>query len=458
MTPRLDLGDIQGNVLRGYGLPLGRHLFVHVQDPGAGRAWLNGVAARVTSAAVQARAKPRLTHNVALSAAGLKALGVPGPLVAEFAPEFQEGMEARAEHLGDDGASHPQRWRATAFRDRQVHVLVSVHAGSQQLLDQAVERLHDELTRPGLVLIHDRPVHRLFDPENPKAPGREHFGFADGFAQPSIAGAPPEMRPGPAGFSWRRPLPAGEFLFGYRDLEGGLLRAPYGPLGRNGTYLVYRELIQDVPAFRRFLLHQAQTCDTTADVIAAKIMGRWPDGTPLVVSPAEPDSKISSIRSEPRLDDFGYAEEDPHGFRCPLGAHIRRTHPRDALGFDARLSRRHRMIRRGMPYGPPLPEGQFDEPEKVDRGLAFICLVGSIRRQFEFVQRHWCNDGDAFGLGLERDPIIGQRKELGKMTLQGWPPRFLDPLPTFVTTGGGEYLFLPGLDGLAALATASTRG
>jgi Dyp-type peroxidase family len=463
MTPRLDVAEIQGNVLRGYGLPFGCHLFVHVDETRAGRAWLEGVAARVTSAELQARARPRVAHNVAVSAAGLEALGVPKPLVARFAPEFQKGMKSRAtEHLGDDGESHPDRWEeAFVDDDRRVHVLVSVHADSEELLASAVERLRHELAQPGLTEVHSRPFHRL--PRGKEHFAREHFGFADGFAQPSIAGAPPEMRPGPAGFSWRRPLPPGEFLLGYRDLEGVLPAGPSGPLGRNGTYMVYRELDQDVLAFRRFLVHQADLHGISAEVVAAKIMGRWRDGTPLVVSPFGPDPNIAKVRSDPRLDDFAYAEADPHGFRCPIGAHIRRTHPRDALGFGVQLSRRHRMIRRGMPYGPPLSDDAVEEEAKEGekkkgyRGLAFACFVGSIERQFEFVQRQWCNDGNAFGLGADADLIIGQGQGRGKMTLQGWPPRLLNPLPAFVTTVGGEYLFVPGLDGLAALVRGATR-
>jgi deferrochelatase/peroxidase EfeB len=148
--------------------------------------------------------------------------------------------------------------------------------------------------------------------------------------------------------------------------------------------------------------------------------------------------------------------------RCPVGAHVRRSNPRDALGaakgpggkvstFEGHLSFRHRMIRRGMPYGPPLPEG-VTKDDGTDRGLVFVCFQASISRQFEGVQVQWLNAGNIFGLGHDRDFILGSPDGKGKMTIQGKPPFFLAPQETFVRMRGGEYLFVPGMTALAALA------
>jgi len=179
------------------------------------------------------------------------------------------------------------------------------------------------------------------------------------------------------------------------------------------------------------------------------VVGRWRDSTPLVLSPDAPDPGSRGS------NDFRYAEVDADGRRCPLGAHIRRANPRDALDPQARLSFRHRMIRRGMPYGPPLPQ-EASEDDGQERGLVFVCLVASIARQFESVQVQWLNDGNIFHLGRDKDFLMGDEAGTGKMTVQGAPPFFLAPQRSFVTTRGGEYLFVPGITALAAIADGVT--
>jgi Dyp-type peroxidase family len=186
--------------------------------------------------------------------------------------------------------------------------------------------------------------------------------------------------------------------------------------------------------------------------LAAKMVGRWRNGTPLVASP---DAEQPGFDPKPPTsNDFRFADEDLDGRRCPLGAHVRRSNPRDTLGFAGKLSFRHRMIRRGMPYGPLLGDGTFDDDEQ-DRGLVFVCFNASISRQFESVQRQWLNDGNVFHLGHDTDFLLGGEAS-GKMTIQGDPPFFFSPQGPFVATRGGEYLFLPGMTGLAAVADGVT--
>lgn len=452
MRQRLNLADIQGNILRGFGLPFARHEFVRIEDPAVGRAWLGSLVDQVSDARLQP-AKPVSGINVGISAAGLTALGLPRPALARFAPEFVDGMAARAELLADLGPSHPDTWRAAFRRNEDGRppplVIVSAYADSDERLGSMVDRLRQGCDRPGLTRVHTLPVQRYPD-------GREHFGFADGFAQPAVVGAPRGDKPSLSAAAPGKPLPAGEFLLGHRDVEYAVAPGPTGPLGRNGTYMVYRELSQDVGAFRAYVQTQAAVCDLSVTAVAAKMVGRWHDGSPLVVSPDAPDPALAAARNDPRLNDFGYAS-DPSGLRCPVGAHIRRVNPRDSLGFSDRMSRRHRMIRRGMVYGP-----RFDDDPEAERGLAFVCFVASIRRQFEFVQAQWCNDGNAFSLGIERDPLVGREPALAlppdrgaaSMTIPGRPTRFLASLPEVVQTRGGEYFLLPGLDGLRALSAS----
>ena len=183
--------------------------------------------------------------------------------------------------------------------------------------------------------------------------------------------------------------------------------------------------------------------------LAAKVVGRWRDGTPVELAPDAP----RALPPE-QLNDFRY-EDDASGERCPLGAHIRRANPRDALGWHGVRTRRHRMIRRGMPYGTPLPDGVLEDDGE-DRGLVFVCFGASLRRQFEIVQQAWCGDGNLFGVGDDRDwLLLADDRPPAKMTIQGDVPRFLAGQPRFVTVRGGEYLFVPSLGGLRSLAALS---
>jgi hypothetical protein len=184
-------------------------------------------------------------------------------------------------------------------------------------------------------------------------------------------------------------------------------------------------------------------------LVAAKVVGRWPDGSPLVLRPHAGDRDLGDDRK--RANDFVYAG-DPDGMACPRGAHIRRANPRDGLRAGSRLTARHRLLRRGMPYGPPLPEGADDDGE--DRGLVFVSFQASIERQFEIVQARWLNDGDAFGLGRSPDPVAGAVGDGGtRLQFGGRPPHYATAMRAFVTPRGGEYLFVPGLAALRAFAT-----
>jgi Dyp-type peroxidase family len=297
--------------------------------------------------------------------------------------------------------------------------------------------------------------------------GREHFGYADGFAQPAVEGSSDDRARGggvPLKDGQWRPLAPGEFIFGYpdedtrSDPEGKLMPSvPADPLGRSGTYMVWRKMHQDVALFRRTLREAAQHYeDGDEEKLAAKVAGRWRDGTPMELSPEVTDPSFDP--QDPGTNDFRYGG-DRDGRRCPVGAHVRRANPRDALGDDKDiegylLSYRHRMIRRGMPYGPGLPDGADDDGE--ERGLVFVCFQASISRQFESVQAQWINDGNIFHLGHDKDFMTGDGGGTGKMTVQGDPPFFLSPQPSFVTTRGGEYLFVPGITALAAIADGVT--
>ena len=447
----LDLHRIQGFVTRGYRLPLARYIFLRIDDPARAATWISEITTDVLIAAPWSQ-KPDSGLNVAFSYAGLAALALPDATLASFPEEFREGMAARASALGDEGESSPANWEAP-LGTQDVHVLLMISAAHQQALSAHEQRTRDDIQRAGgLTVVHE-------DTGNALPGNREHFGYADGFAQPEIEGAGLPSQPGDGaplrGENWR-PIRAGEFILGYPDEENVEPQAPTpGELATNGSFLVYRKLHQDVGAFRAQLAKAAQLYTRGEEHLAAKIVGRWRDGTPLDLSPDAPDPVI--VADDQRNNAFSYAT-DGDGLRCPIGAHIRRVNPRDSLPFEGKLVNRHRIIRRGIPYGEPLPEGAGDDGE--DRGVIFMCLQASIARQFEFIQSQWLNRGNAFTLGEDQDVLVAPQDGPGphKMTIHGKPPFFLGPLQRVVTVRGGEYFFVPGINGLEFLASAAASG
>ncbi len=231
-------------------------------------------------------------------------------------------------------------------------------------------------------------------------------------------------------------------------------------LANDATYLVFRKLEQHVPQFRDYLEAQvaaftrvlskglpAKVC--VKDFLAAKMMGRWANGSSLVDHPYEP---AGNGPDQVPGNAFGYAQ-DPAGARCPLGAHVRRANPRDSLGFGGKTMSRHRLIRRGIPYGDYLPGGERDEAR---RGIIFIAFNSGLD-QFEIVQQNWINDGDDFQQGNDADPVVGSR-DTGQMVIPGDEvtgrrPFVCFDIPRFVTTKGGDYFFVPSLSGLSVLAS-----
>ena len=250
---------------------------------------------------------------------------------------------------------------------------------------------------------------------------------------------------------YRRPAPGaplkpGEFILGYPDEDGPPANLPQPEiLSRNGSYMAYRRLQEHVGRFRDFLREHGKTPEEQ-ELIAAKLMGRWRSGAPLVLAPDKDDPALGA--DPQRNNDFNYKQMDPHGYAVPLGSHMRRMNPRDTA---ANMNRR-RMIRRGATYGPHLPEGAPDDG--VERGIAAFVICASLIRQFEFAQNVWVNDRNFHELGNERDPIIGNQDGTLEFKIPKRPIRKkITGLPAFTTVRGGAYFFLPGLKALRYLAT-----
>ena len=498
----IETAEIQGNVLYAYGddFRYARYVLLRITHRAEAtavlRRWLEHISFgrrpwdRSTAVPSLSNGGPpppasaidRPHVNVALTFRGLKALGVPDDILYAFPVEFREGALARSRDNGDIAASASEHWVDHLGTG---DLLLVVHARDEADRDRTVNQLLAGTTGR-LTVLHDLPAARGRPRErlttaggNSGAPpglgcnstvAREHFGFADGCSQPAIEGVNPDpvgegvyARVGPRWWRPLRPLElmledlglkavrkrwrlirAGEFILGYENEDGSLPQGPPAPLGPNGTFMVYRPMSQDVSGFHDHVQAEAERLRFDPELLRAKIVGRWSDGTPITLSPEREDPLIADNRR--RANDFLYREERPgipgdaDGYACPFGAHVRRVNPRDALPGGGERTMRHRIIRRGMPYGT---RGSDEEC-----GLAFVCYSASISEGFEFIQRSWCNSGAELGLVGEQDPLL-QQGEPGKLTgmvipASGNETVVMNPPPKpFVTVRGCEYLFVP---------------
>ena len=499
MATKLDVPDIQGLLARGYrGLRYARFTIFGIPGAAAGQALLSWLVPQVTTAG---RFAADSALHVAFTAAGLRRLGLPDGVVAGFSAEFAEGMTGpdRSRFLSDVGDSSPGSWAWGGPQGPPVDALVLLYAATPQALDRRHDELARRLDQPGARHVTVLDTRELSD--------NEPFGFHDGISQPVIDGLPRASQGVAAGGG--RAVAAGEFVLGYRNAYGQYTGRPLLPasadphrllpadpersgaadLGRNGCYLVLRQLEQDVGAFWRYVRQATARPDGSADTgsaiaLAAKMVGRWPSGAPLVKAP---DRDNPQLRDD---NDFRYYHADPRGLACPLGAHIRRMNPRDSLAphpgsaESAAVTDLHRLLRRGRSYGPggadpaapadgnhALRMALGDVAPPRETGLHFICLAANLARQFEFVQHTWLNNPTFAGLYDDADPLVGTRQGGGAtFTAPALPVRRrYRGLPQFVRTRGGAYFFLPGVSALryleqlpagapaASLSSAMTR-
>jgi len=436
----LDLEDIQHFLMSRPPARAARYEFLTFRSASCGREWLTGLIDKVgTARAVGSSALDSRWVTLGFTCSGLRAIGAAEASLATFPEEFRQGMAARADVLGVTGANHPNHW-VGGLASPTLHAIAILFArdvAERERCRQEHERYLKQCQ--GVELLSSLDLEAI----PPYDYAHEHFGYRDRLSQPVIEGTGVEPTPGSG-----PPIKAGEFFLGYPDEEGSITGMPQPEiLSRNGSYAAYLMIEEHVGAFRDFLREHGNTPEQQ-ELIAAKLMGRWRSGAPLVLAKDKDDPHLGADLQ--RNNDFSYGDTDPYGYACPLGAHIRRMNPRDTA---VNMNRR-KMIRRGGTYGPALPEGVPDDGQQ--RGIAAFVGCASLVRQFEFAMNVWANDPNFHELGNERDPIFGTQDGTFDMTIPKRPIRKkIKGLPAFTTIRGGAYFFLPGIKALRYLASLS---
>lgn len=472
---KLDLGDIQGFVVRGYKMPMVRHFLLTVGIAAEARKLLGRFVSGDESDAPQITTaedwrvgfepgpgdnlgdvpcrKPDYCLNVGMTWSGLIALEikhrVPTLSFKSF-DAFIAGAAKRAELVGDTGASAPQNW-ISEFATGNDHLLVTLHA----IGPEAMTTYSDRLT----ALFSERDTFReiwrgdgmaLMEVKDgqPVLTTKVHFGYTDGISMTTIRGGPERYPPD-------HQEPCEPWLFVLRDEAENYFVPEPRELGLNGSFAVFKKIETDVVGFENYLQSHKEAIDP--ELLAAKMCGRWRNGVPLALSP-ETDSPQGGISPE-QLNNFEYVNADgsgdPKGLRCPVGAHMRRINPRGqpvtGQGQPGGSNNTHRLIRRGMPYGPAYDPKQ--PHDGIERGLLGYFINSSIENQYEFVLGNWVNDSQFAGAvrldPKSKDPMIGTQDPAESIFVipqpNGAPPIKITGFSSFITTKAAAYCFLPSI-------------
>jgi Dyp-type peroxidase family len=526
--PYLDGDEIQGNVLPGFLKPSMAVMALTIHDIARAKGWLADVAPRITTLAeaMKSRAKVRdhrglgperlsllgalppgmndVWLNIAVSSGGLSKLLKGGDHAGDlrlFADQgFRRGLAARSSLLGDPtnpcAEGNPANW-VFGGPGREADVLLILGADREEEGAQVLARLRAQAVASGLTVLYEESARKL------DGIGKEHFGFQDGISQPGVRGrlsgfpgdfmTPRTIDPSSLPDAWLYGLPGqylvwpGEFVFGYPrsgadPLTPGQVNLPGPAWSRNGSYLVFRRLRQDVAAFRAFAAESANALSkrpgfngVSPEWVAARLVGRWPSGAPVSRVPGRDYAALGADRLANNY--FGFAADtvedplaaglkagrwpdakaDPVGLTCPMTAHIRKVNARDAatdLG-GRRSSFNRRILRRGLPFGPALGELSGYDSASGNRGLLFACYQASIEDQFEFLSNSWAGSPknprspSGFDMVMGQNGMPGDRRERSCTIFgQGAVPAKLDTMSDFVIPTGGGYFFSPSISAL----------
>ncbi|WP_157830301.1 Dyp-type peroxidase [Siphonobacter sp. SORGH_AS_0500] len=476
-TPTIDHADIQGIVIRSYkDLAEACYVMIDFADVKKSCKWLKSIINRITPASI----KPQFALQIAFTSKGVSHFISDDQYVEPFSREFLEGMVTpeRSRILGDLDTNDPVKWN-WGQNNESIGGVLMFFAENVEILERNYRNIVDDFE-----IYNIQEVIRLNSQILPS--GKEHFGFRDGVSQPLIRGLEKEEE-----LSLQKAstllqdkkvvmdnyINPGEFILGYENEYGQVPSYPtitnvIGDklnIGLNGSYMVFRQMNQDVKTFWEYIYNQKQSNpsfkDKDAIYIASKLMGRWPNGNSLTDNPEEE----GEVLPNDKINNFLYKSQDQFGFGCPIGSHVRKTNPRDGIDSDPdksiQVSKRHRILRRGRTFGTPLSESLNlgKNNKEIDRGLYFICFNSNIGRQFEFIQQTWSNNGKFDDLYNDVDPITGVSFTKGKyvpcqFTIQSQPFRkSLKDIPQFVFIRGGAYFFVPGIKALEIIASIHSK-
>lgn len=489
---QLEKEDIQGLLVRGYSnLHASYFIMLQFSEKVLAKKYLRYLSEKITPA--ENSPKDHAFH-FAFTNHGLQAIDLPQESYESFSRQFKEGMtdEHRQLILGDYEANSPANWDWGAPQHEPIDAMLLLYATDKTQLEVIYqnEKANFDTYQVREVLCLD---------SNELKDGKEHFGFQDGISQPKIEGLSKS-----AGESPENNIKAGEFILGYKNMYDQFTASPevfceddpmeilpakpetpaMKDLGKNGSYLVMRQMSQDVYEFWKYLKENSRepnstTVEGAAICLAAKMVGRWPSGAPLTLSP---DKDNPELHHE---NNFTYFEGDNAGLKCPFGAHVRRANPRDQLQTEHSTERpsenaftqiqskemvqKHRLLRRGRTYGEPVSAGMdvmdiMKAPQDgKERGIHFICFAGDLVRQFEFVQNSWVKFHKFAGMYEDSDPVIGTNKNDGQtvtttFTVQAEPiRRRYKNLPQFTRVRGGAYFFFPGIKAMKFLSSLPSK-
>jgi Dyp-type peroxidase family len=480
-TPRLDLNEIQGDVLIGMQKRAELFIFFKITEPARFKTRTKeSIINQVTSTRTtqernrrsygsagqrSALSEPWLGLNLGFTTAGLTQLLGPARLQLELA--FERGAD-HPDTIAKLNDPPPSKWRPQ-WRSERIDGVFLIAGPDPSFVNHQGDVLRE---RYGTAI---RIAYSEVGQVRPGAQrGHEHFGFLDGVSQPGVRGltrpSKPIYRPD-EGLPGQDLIWPGEFVFGYpgqhpsHPTKEGTPPPMAAPWQRNGSYMVFRRLEQKVPEFRRFVRHQAARLGMDRELLAARMVGRWKSGAPLELAPLRDDPRIAGDNT--RNNDFGFAE-DRFQQKCPYAAHIRKVYPRDDTADVAEVQR-HRILRAGIPFGPELAAGETTT--RHERGLMFVCYQTSIERQFEFIQSRYANNPGFVGSKLRPtgarvtpgyDPIIGQAP--GEITREMDEPypnypagsrRTALAIPEqFVKLTAAAYFFIPSITALRTMLTA----
>ena len=429
----IELNEIQALILRSRPIPyFGTVGIIEIKDAVAARQMLQKLLP-IVSSAEDWHKNEGASVTLTFTYKGLEKIGVPQESLDTFPESFKEGMAERSRFLYDIGVNDPKNWEKV-FRRSHIHIAAAIIANNEEAWKSKLEEFRSKLANNSgveVIMSHDFAVSEAV---------KNVFGFRDGISNPEIEGSGIDVPPG-----FDRPLKAGEFIMGYPG-EAGFIKPFPQPevLGKNGSFMVFRKYQSQVAEFNQFVKENSSSPEE-GELLAAKMVGRWRSGAPLVLAPEKDDKSLGDDMQ--KNNDFSF-KNDEYGKKCPFSSHIRRMNPRDSKSFVLEDERLHRIIRKSVTFGDIVPP-EVTKNDGKERGQYFIGISADAMGTLEFLQKQWANDGNAQNLGTEKDPMIGVQDEDALFSVPGEPliKRYRG-LQTYNIVKGGEYCFIPSISAL----------